>query len=79
MLSGAAFYVFVPALLFRTSARIEFERLDARVLLAFFVPTLVVLGGVYLVLRMHRSGASGEPAAPSVRAEASASSNRSRG
>jgi malonate transporter and related proteins len=68
VLSGAAFYVFVPALLFRTSARIEFERLDARILLAFFAPTLAVLGLVYLVLRLRRSDASGVPAAPSVRA-----------
>jgi len=67
VLAGAAFYVFVPALLFRTSARIEFERLDARVLLAFFVPTLAVVGAVYLFLRLRPSGSS-EPAAPSVRA-----------
>ena len=49
VLAGAAFYIFVPALLFRTSARIEFERLDVRILLAFFAPTLAVLGAVYLV------------------------------
>jgi malonate transporter len=67
VLSGAAFYIFVPALLFRTSARIDFARLDTRILLAFFVPTLVVLGIVYLFLRMRENG-GGEPAAPAVRA-----------
>ena len=67
VLAGAAFYIFVPALLFRTSARIEFERLDARILLAFFAPTVAVLGAVYLFLRL-RPAARGEPAAPSVRA-----------
>jgi malonate transporter len=67
VLSGAAFYIFVPALLFRTSARIEFARLDTRILLAFFVPTLVVLGLVYAFLRV-RARVAGEPAAPAVRA-----------
>ena len=69
VLSGAAFYIFVPALLFRTSARIDFARLDARILLAFFVPTVAVLAGVYTVLRFaRRDAAAGAPAAPSVRA-----------
>jgi len=73
VLSGAAFYVFVPALLFRTSARIEFARLDTRILLAFFVPTLLVLGFVYAFVRVRtrvagEPGEPGEPAAPAVRA-----------
>jgi predicted permease len=68
VLSGAAFYIFVPALLFRTSARIEFARLDARILLAFFVPTLAVLLLVYVALRLRAKRGAGEPAAPSVRA-----------
>ena len=63
VLAGAAFYIFVPALLFRTSARIEFERLDARILLAFFAPTVAVLGAVYLFLRLRSTDGS-EPAAP---------------
>ena len=65
VISGAAFYIFVPALLFRTSARIDFERLDARILLAFFAPTVVLLLLVYAVLRVRRVAA---PAEPSVRA-----------
>ncbi len=68
VLSGAAFYVFVPALLFRTAARIEFGRLDARILLGFFAPTLLVLGLVYLGLRLRSAATASEPAAPSVRA-----------
>jgi predicted permease len=67
VLSGAAFYIFVPALLFRTSARIDFARLDARIVLAFFAPTLAVLGVVYVFLRL-RAHRAGEPAAPAVRA-----------
>ena len=67
VLAGAAFYVFVPALLFRTSARIDFARLDVRILLAFFLPTLAVMGLVYLFLRLRREAGSA-PAAPSVRA-----------
>jgi len=68
VLAGAAFYIFVPALLFRTSARTDFARLDVRVVLAFFVPTIVVLLLVYATLRFTRAGAAAAPAAPSVRA-----------
>ena len=68
VLAGAAFYIFVPALLFRTSARTDFARLDVRVVLAFFVPTIVVLLLVYATLRFARAGAAAAPAAPSVRA-----------
>ena len=69
VLSGAAFYIFVPALLFRTSARIDFARLDARILLAFFVPTVALLALVYGALRVGRARrAASTPAAPSVRA-----------
>lgn len=64
-LSNAAFYIFVPALLFRTTARIDFQQLDARVLLAFFLPTLALLALVYGA--GPRFGAA-DPAEPSVRA-----------
>src|SRR3982750_630111 len=59
VLSGAAFYVFVPALLFRTTARIDFQRLDIRVVLAFFVPTLALVALVYTVLRLRRRTGAG--------------------
>jgi predicted permease len=68
VLSGAAFYVFVPALLFRTTARIDFQQLDARLLLAFFVPTIALLGLVYAALRVRRPRGDGHVAGPSVRA-----------
>ena len=68
VLAGAAFYIFVPALLFRTSARTDFARLDVRVVLAFFVPTIVVLLLVYATSRFARAGVAEAPAAPSVRA-----------
>ena len=68
-LSNAAFYIFVPALLFRTTARIDFGHLDGRVLLAFFVPTLLLLAIVYIAGRSRgRSRPPGRAAFPSVRA-----------
>jgi hypothetical protein len=75
-LSGAAFYIFVPALLFRTTARIDFQRLDVAVVLAFFVPTLALVAVVYTVLRLGRRRAGGAGAAePSVRAITSSFGN----
>ncbi len=67
-LSNAAFYIFVPALLFRTTARVPFGTLPWRTLAAFFVPVLLMLGVVYAWQR--RSNRSGRlpAAAPSVRA-----------
>jgi hypothetical protein len=74
VLSAAAFYVFVPALLFRTTARIDFQRLDVRVVVAFFVPTLALVALVYTALRLRgRAGAAA--AEPSVRAITSAFGN----
>ena len=67
VLSGAAFYIFVPALLFRTSARTDFAHLDPRIVVAFFVPTTAVLLLVYVSLRLARKSQAGA-AAPSVRA-----------
>ena len=66
VIAGAAFYIFVPALLFRTSARTDFAHLDVRIVIAFFVPTVVVLLLVYTAYRF--AGAAAAPAAPSVRA-----------
>jgi len=68
VLSGAAFYVFVPALLFRTSARIDFSRLESRVLLAFFVPTIALLVLVYAADRWRAPRVGEAAAEPSVRA-----------
>lgn len=67
-LSNAAFYIFIPALLFRTTARVDFATLPWGTLAAFFVPVLLLLGVVYAWQR--RSNRSGRlpAAAPSVRA-----------
>ena len=68
-ISNAAFYIFVPALLFRTTARIDLHHLDSRVLLAFFMPTLALLAVTYAYGRLRGSGsAPGQAAWPSVRA-----------
>lgn len=73
-LANAAFTIFVPALLFRTSARADFEQLDLRLLLAFFLPALALIATVYAVgrwraARLRRSGHGSQLAAePSVRA-----------
>jgi len=66
-LSNAAFYIFVPALLFRTTSRIDFGHMPWGLLAAFFGPVLLMLTGVYAWQRM-RQRAHPSPAAPSVRA-----------
>jgi len=66
VLGNVAFAIFVPALLFRTTARLDLPHLPWRTLAAFFVPALLVMGGVYLWHR--RRGARGGPAAPAVHA-----------
>ncbi|HET9823437.1 MAG TPA: AEC family transporter [Burkholderiaceae bacterium] len=65
VLSNVAFYVFVPALLFRTTARLDLQAMPWRTLAAYFVPVLAVMLAVYAWQRWRRPAA---PAAPSVRA-----------
>ncbi len=65
VLGYAAFYIFVPALLFRTTSRIDFATMPWGTLAAFFVPVIGLMVGVYVWQRLR----PGEPpAAPSVRA-----------
>lgn len=66
VLGNLAFHLFVPALLFRTTARLDLAHMPWRTLAAFFVPALVLLFGVYLQER-RRVAVEGA-AAPSVRA-----------
>jgi predicted permease len=67
-LANAAYYIFVPALLFRTTARIDLKAMPWGTVVAFFVPVLTLLVGVYLwERRANRAGAL-PAAAPSVRA-----------
>src|SRR6187402_680210 len=42
VLSNAALYVFVPALLFRTTARIDYAHMPWRIIAAYFVPVLAM-------------------------------------
>lgn len=65
VMSNAAFYLFTPALLFRTTARIDLAALPWATLAAFFGPVVALLLAVYL--RERRRGGP-EPAGPAVRA-----------
>src|SRR5215510_3161198 len=65
VLGNAAFMIFVPALLFRTAARLELATLPWRTLAAFFVPALLLVP-VYLPTRLRWHGQS--PARAAVRA-----------
>jgi predicted permease len=67
ILSNAAFYIFVPALLFRTTARLDLQALPWRTLLAYFVPVIALLIVVYGVEKVRRVEAR-PVATPSVRA-----------
>jgi predicted permease len=67
-LSDAAFYLFVPALLFRTMVRLDFATLPWRTLAAFFVPVLAYVLAVYL-WQLHAATRRADPAAaPATRA-----------
>jgi len=48
VLSNAALYVFVPALLFRTTARIDYAHMPWRIIAAYFVPVLAIAFLVYV-------------------------------
>ena len=67
-LSNAAFYIFVPALLFRTTARLPFASLPWGTLVAFFVPVLMLLLATYAWHRRAWRHSDVPTAAPSVRA-----------
>lgn len=64
VLANAAFYLFVPALLVRTTARLDTSALPWSLLAAFFVPVLGLIALVYLWQRPRRRSA----AEPSVKA-----------
>lgn len=67
VLSNAAFYLFIPALLFRTTARIDLHTLPWRTLGAFFVPVLACMLAIY-VFQRRALPAPAQAAVPSVRA-----------
>ncbi len=72
VMSNAAFFIFIPALLFRTTARIDVSALPWATLAAFFAPAMAVLVCVYAWQRVrHRlryRQSPANPAVPSVRA-----------
>jgi predicted permease len=67
-LANAAYYIFVPALLFRTTARIDFKTMPWGTLVAVFVPLLVMQLVVYAWQRRGVARGALSPAGPSVRA-----------
>lgn len=67
VLSNAAFFIFVPALLFRTTARLDFNSLPWLTLSGFFGPVLLLLFIVYIVQRRRGAGQAAA-AKPSVQA-----------
>jgi len=68
VLANAAFYLFAPALFFRTTARVDLAHLPWGMLAAFFAPVLAVMLGVYGVQRARRGRLGLPAAAPAVRA-----------
>ncbi|MES2992628.1 MAG: AEC family transporter [Pseudomonadota bacterium] len=75
VLANAAYYIFVPALLFRTTARIDFGAMPWDTLIAVFVPLVLMLLGVYLVIKRRNRAGALPPAAPAVRAITAAFGN----
>ena len=67
-LSNIAFLVFVPGLLFRTTATVDLAALPWRLLAAFFVPLLLWALGVWAWQRWRGVSGSDDPAAPATRA-----------
>ena len=74
VLSNAALYVFVPALLFRTTARIDYLHMPWRIIAAYFVPVVAIAFLVY-VWHHARDRASPAAAIPATRAMAVAFGN----
>jgi hypothetical protein len=68
LLGNAAFTIFVPALLFRTTVRLDFASMPWRTVAAFFVPALLFVAVVYMWQRRTAGPGAQGAAAPSVRA-----------
>jgi predicted permease len=74
-LANAAYYIFVPALLFRTTARIDFATMPWGTLVAVFAPMLLMLLLVYAWHKLAlRRAAAAAKAAPVHETEAPARS-----
>lgn len=75
VLSNAAFYLFVPALLFRTMVRQDLASLPWHTLLAYFVPASVFTLALYAWWRHRNSGGLQPAAAPATRTVAAVYGN----
>ncbi len=75
VLGNAALYVFIPALLLRTTVRLDFATLPGRTLVAYFAPALALLLAVYWWQHRRATIARHGPAAPGVRALAATFGN----
>lgn len=60
-LGNAAMYLFVPALLFRSTARLDTSAMPWTTLLAFFVPAVLLTVGIYALARAARTRAARAP------------------
>ena len=67
-LSNATYHIFVPALLFRTTARIDLAAMPWGTLVAVFVPLVMMPLVAYARLHLRRSRTALPTAAPAVRA-----------
>lgn len=67
VLGHLAFHLFIPALLFRTTARLDLQAMPWHTVAAYFVPAVGFLLAVYTIERGTGAGTHGA-AAPSVRA-----------
>lgn len=68
VLSNTAFYLFVPALLFRTMARQDLQALPWRMVAAYFLPALAYALAVYAWQRMRAHANAAAPATHTVAA-----------
>ncbi|MES2957255.1 MAG: AEC family transporter [Pseudomonadota bacterium] len=68
VLSNAALYIFIPALLLRTTVRLDFAALPWRTVWAFFLPAAALLLAVYVWQRWRGAPQRDGSAAPAVRA-----------
>ncbi len=74
-LSDAAFYLFVPALMFRTMVRLDFAALPWRTLAAFFLPAVAFVLAVYAWQRRVQARAASPAATPATRTIAASYGN----
>ena len=68
VLSNAALYIFIPALLLRATIRLDFATLPWRTVGAFFLPAVALLLAVHAWQRRRGAALRHGPAAPAVRA-----------